>query len=59
MRRVVAVMSGNFDYWGLPDEDRPTAAPGAVERVDAAATVAEAKRTRAPRRTQSPFADTE
>jgi len=43
MRRVVAVRNGNFDYWGMPDGDRPTAASGAVERVDAVATVAEAQ----------------
>lgn len=34
MRRVVAAMTGNFDYWGLPDAERPTASPGAVERDD-------------------------
>jgi hypothetical protein len=31
MRRVVAVMSGNFDYWGLTDKDRPKAV-GGVQR---------------------------
>jgi hypothetical protein len=43
-------MSGNFDYWGLPDEDRPTAAPEAVERADPAASAAEATRKRRPSR---------
>jgi hypothetical protein len=57
MRRVVAVMTGNFDYWGLPDADRPTAAPGAVERADAAAGAAEAVRKRRPRRRVARFED--
>lgn len=56
MRRVVAVMSGNFDYWGLPDEDRPTASRGSVERADVAASVAEATRKRRPRRRGSRLA---
>ena len=34
MRRVVAMVTGNFDYWGLPYADRPTASPGAQERDD-------------------------
>ena len=32
MRRVTAIITGNFDYWGLPDADRPSAAPGAIAR---------------------------
>jgi uncharacterized protein YukE len=55
MRRVVAVMTGNFDYWGLPDADRPRAAPGAVERHDAEVEAAEAKRRRRPRRGATRF----
>ena len=42
-RRVVATMTGNFDYWGLPDADRPTSARGALER-DEQATEAERKK---------------
>lgn len=57
MRRVVAVMTGNFDYWGLPDADRPRAAPGAVERHDAEAEAAEVKRRRRPRRRLVSFDD--
>ena len=49
MRRVVAVMTGNFDYWGLPDAERPTAAPGAVDRVAAAIRAAERRRKNQPR----------
>jgi len=59
MRRIVAVMTGNFDYWGLPDAERPTAAPGAVERADAAAEIAEAARKRRPRKRAARFADDE
>ncbi|CAO3441195.1 hypothetical protein [Azospirillum endophyticum] len=50
MRRVVAVMTGNFDYWGLPDAERPSAAPGAVERAAAAIGAAERRRKNRPRR---------
>jgi hypothetical protein len=59
MRRVVAVMTGNFDYWGLPDAERPTAAPGAVKRADAEARAAEAARKRRPRRRPARFGDGE
>lgn len=57
MRRVVAVMTGNFAYWGLPDAERPTAAPGAVERDDAEAAAAKEKRKRRPRRRPARFAE--
>ncbi len=57
MRRVVAVMTGNFAYWGLPDAERPTAAPGAVERADVEAEAAEAKLRGRPRRRPARFAD--
>ncbi|HYH36766.1 MAG TPA: hypothetical protein VD860_00975 [Azospirillum sp.] len=50
MRRVVAVMTGNFDYWGLPDAERPDAAPGAADRAAAAIRVAEQRRKNRPRR---------
>ena len=51
LRRVVAVMTGNWDYWGLPWADRPMPAPGAEER-EQARTEAEAaqRRLRLPRR---------
>ena len=57
MRRVVAVMTGNFDYWGLPDAERPTAAPGAVERANAEARAAEAQRKNRPRQRPRRFAE--
>ena len=55
MRRVTAVMTGNFDYWGLPDADRPTAASGAVDREAAAVSAAEAARKLRPRRRPARF----
>ncbi len=56
-RRVVAVMTGNFDYWGLPDADRPAARYGALVR-DQDATEAERRKIRLrPRRRPSRFAD--
>ena len=57
MRRIVAVMTGNFDYWGLPDAERPSAAPGAAERDEAAAGRERKRRTLRPRRRPKPFAD--
>ena len=44
VRRVAAVMTGNFDYWGLPSDQRPKARPGAVELATLQAELAEAKR---------------
>jgi hypothetical protein len=57
LRRLAAVMTGNFDYWGLPDAEQPTAAPGAVERANAEARAAEAKRRNRPRRRPGRFSD--
>ena len=56
MRRVVAVMTGNFDYWGLPDAERPTAAPGALKRAKAQARLDEEQRKLRPRRRPARFA---
>ena len=50
MRRVVALMTGNYDYWGLPDADRPTAAPGAQVRDDEATTQERKKTANLPKR---------
>jgi len=57
MRRLTAVMTGNFDYWGLPDADRPTAASGAVDREAAAVRAAEGARKRRPRRRPARFSE--
>ena len=56
MRRVVAAITGNFDYWGLPDADRPTAAPGALKREATQASKAQAARKLRPRRRPARFA---
>jgi hypothetical protein len=56
LRWLAAMMTGNFDYWGVPDAERPTAAPGAMERADAAAQAAEAKRKNRPRQRPAKFA---
>ena len=42
-RRVVGIMTGNFDYWGLPDDGRPSARYGALVR-DQHATEAERRK---------------
>jgi len=56
MRRVAAVITGNFDYWGLPDADRPKAAPGALKREKAQERAMEAARKLRPRRRPARFA---
>jgi len=43
-RRLAAVMTGNFDYWGLPTDQRPKARAGAIELATLQAELAEAKR---------------
>lgn len=58
LRRVAAVVSGNFGYWGLPTAEQPTAAPGAVEYADALARIAEADRRSRPRRRPRRFLET-
>lgn len=48
-RRVVSVLTGNFDYWGLPDDERPRGTREARER-DIAETKAAVRRQKAVRR---------
>ena len=56
-RRVVAVITGNFDYWGLPDADRPASQYGAKAR-DQDATEEELRKAKLrPRRRPARFAD--
>ena len=57
MRRIVAVMTGNFDYWGLPDAERPTAGEGAVDRDDEATSRERHKIALRPRRRPARFRD--
>lgn len=58
-RRVVAVMTGNFDYWGLPDADRPSAAYGALVRDQEATDAERRKIAQRPRRRPARFEDTD
>ena len=53
MRRLVAIMDGNYAYWGLPDAERPRAAPGAMARAKADADIVEQQRRLRPRRRPS------
>jgi len=59
MRRAVAVMSGNWDYWGLPWADRPMPAPGAEEREDERTRAEAARRRLRPRYQPKRFLDSE
>ena len=57
--RVVGVMTGNFDYWGLPDAERPVARYGALVRDQDATEEERRKAKLRPRRRPSRFADEE
>lgn len=57
MRRVVAMITANFDYWGLPYDERPRPDPKAVERADTAARTAEERRRARPRRRPARFVE--
>ncbi|WP_146205460.1 hypothetical protein [Azospirillum sp. TSH7] len=46
MRRVVAVLTGHFEQWGLPDAERPTATAGFADRGTAPAGTAATHRRR-------------
>lgn len=59
LRRLMAIYTGNFDYWGLPDADRPTSLPGMEEREQARETAEKARRRLRPRRRPAVFADDE
>ena len=59
MRRVVAVMSGNWDYWGLPWAERPVPAPGAEERDQERTRAEAAQRRLRLRRRPARFVDVE
>ncbi len=56
MRRIGAVLTGNFDYWGLPDAERPTSAMGALERDKKATDADHKKRRTRPRHRPTRFA---
>lgn len=57
LRRIASAVTGNFDYWGLPDAERPSPAPGAVESDNVEAKAAEAVRRGRPRKRPARFVD--
>lgn len=59
MRRVVAALTGNFDYWGLPDEERPRASAEGLARAERDGAVAVARRRGRARRRPARFAEAE
>lgn len=59
MRRVAAMITGNFDYWGCPMDERPEPVPDAEARDTQAAQAAEKKRKGRPTRRPARFADGE
>ncbi|NPD70176.1 plasmid mobilization relaxosome protein MobC (plasmid) [Lichenicola cladoniae] len=59
LRRLMAIYTGNFDYWGLPDAVRPTALLGMKVREQARQIEDKASRRLRPRRRPAIFADDE
>lgn len=59
LRRLMAIYTGNFDYWGLPDAERPTSSSGMQARELARQNADKAKRRLRPRRRPAVFADDE
>lgn len=57
MHRMTAMITSNYDYWGLPQDERPKPTPGARKRHDAEARAAERKRKNRPRRRPARFRD--
>lgn len=55
LRRLMAIYTGNFDYWGLPDDERPTSLPGMKARELARQDADKAKRRLRPRRRPARF----
>ena len=58
-RRVVGVMTGNFDYWGLPDADRPATRYGALVSDQDATEAERRKISLRPRRRPNRFTQEE
>ncbi len=57
MHRIVAMITGDYDYWGLPQDERPKPTPGARKLRDARAKEAERQRKNRPRRRPPRFRD--
>ena len=55
MRRLIAIFTGNFDYWGLPDAERPAASRGALEIEEKRERNVRSKRCLRPRQRPSIF----
>lgn len=56
-RRLAAILTGNFDYWGLPDELHPRATRAGSAASEANERRAKAKRKLRPRRRPARFKD--
>lgn len=59
MRRVLALITGNFDYWGVPMDERPRPSAEAVPVADVEARAAKFRRRGRPRRRPPRFAEGE
>ena len=57
MQRIVAVMTGNFDYWGLPSDERPRGSMDAALLEDDEARAAKRRIRLRPRRRPKRFED--
>ncbi len=55
LRRLMAIYTGNFDYWGLPDAERPTSKPGMKVRELVRQNEDKARRRLRPRRRPTKF----
>ncbi len=58
MRRPITIYTGNFDYWGLPDAERPRAAPGVLGAEQQREGELRGKRSLRPRRRPQTFMQT-
>ena len=57
MRRFMAIYTGNFDYWGLPDAERSSAAAGILDAEQKKESKVKAKRRLLPRRRPPMFSE--
>ena len=57
MRRITAVITANYDYWGVPDQDSPKPSRGALQRDRAATKQEERRIALRPRRRPLRFRD--
>ena len=57
MRRITAVITANYDYWGVPDQDIPKPSRGALQRDRVATKREERRKGLTPRRRPPRFRD--